>query len=173
MNETFYKIRKAFIVPLFFIMVLLFLLFVISAINGQRWEIIVAAVLFFASSLACMDLVKRKIVVSEQGLKIKNIFRSKEFGWLDITHLAVVVLKKKVYFLLTTTKGFYIFSNLFENHALLAGSLMDRLGEEKVEVEVKRYLEQPVERFSLIVMSWVAVAIITGVIILKVSEIYM
>ncbi|MEQ8162233.1 MAG: PH domain-containing protein, partial [Smithellaceae bacterium] len=99
------------------------MLFVISLINGQRWEIIVTAVLFLTSLLACVDLVKRKITVSDQGLKIKNVFRSKEFGWQDITHLAVVVLKKKVYFLLTTTKGFYIFSNLFENHALLAGSL--------------------------------------------------
>ncbi|MEN6331570.1 MAG: hypothetical protein ABFD57_06255 [Smithella sp.] len=172
MNETFYKIRKAFLIPLFFIMVLLFLLFVISLINGQRWEIIVAAVLFLASLFACMDLVKRKIVINDQGLKIKNIFRSKEFGWMEITHLAVVVLKKKVYFLLTTTKGFYIFSNLFENHALLVGSLMDRLDEEKVEVEVKRYLEQPLERLSLIVMSWVAVGIIIGVIVIKISEIY-
>ncbi|MEQ8163350.1 MAG: hypothetical protein ABRQ34_07495, partial [Smithellaceae bacterium] len=96
----------------------------------------------------------------------------KEFGWQDITHLAVVVLKKKVYFLLTTTKGFYIFSNLFENHALLAGSLVDRLDEERVEVEVVRYLEQPLERLSMIVMSWIAAGIIIGVIILKISEIY-
>ena len=109
-------------------------------------------------------------MLHDQGLKIKNIFRSKEFGWMEITHLAVVVLKKKVYFLLTTTKGFYIFSNLFENHASLVSSIMDRLDEEKVEVEVKKYLDHPLERLSLIVMSWVAVVIIIGVIILKISE---
>lgn len=172
MNETFYKIRKAFLIPLFVITVLLFLLFVISLINGQRWEIIVTAVLFLTSLLACVDLVKRKITVSDQGLKIKNVFRSKEFGWQEITHLAVVVLKKKVYFLLTTTKGFYIFSNLFENHALLAGSLVNRLDEERVDMEVVRYLEQPLERLSMIVMSWIAAGIIIGVIILKISEIY-
>lgn len=149
---------------------LLFLLFFISLINGQRWEIIAAAVLFLASLAVGMGMVKREIIVHDQGLKIKNFFRSKEFGWMEITHLAVVVLKKKVYFLLTTTKGFYIFSNLFENHALLVSSIMDRLDEEKVEVEVKKYLDHPLERLSLIVMSWVAVGIIIGVIILKISE---
>ncbi len=149
---------------------LLFLLFFVSLINGQRWEIIATAVLFLACLAVGMDMAKREIVVHDQGLKIKNIFRSKEFGWMEITHLAVVVLKKKVYFLLTTTKGFYIFSNLFENHALLVSSIMDRLDEEKVEVEVKKYLDHPLERLSLIVMSWVAVGIIIGVIILKISE---
>jgi hypothetical protein len=170
MNENVYKIRRAFLIPLSSIGVLLFLLFLISLSNHrQGWEIIVLAVLFFASLSAGVYLAKKEIVVNDQGLKIKNIFRCKEFEWTEITHLGVVVLKKKIYFLLTTTKGFYIFSNLLENHALLVRSLMDRLGEEKVEVEVNKYLDCPVERLAPIVMSWVAVGIIIGVIILKVS----
>jgi len=39
-------------------------------------------------------------------------------------------------------------------------------------MEVVRYLEQPLERLSMIVMSWIAAGIIIGVIILKISEIY-
>jgi len=171
MNENVYKIRKAFLIPLIAIVVLLFLLFLISLFNHrQDWKIIVLAILFFASLSVCVYLAKKEMVVNDQGLKIKNLFRSKVFGWTEITHLAVVVLKKKVYFLLTTTKGFYIFSNLFENHALLVRSLMDRLDEEKVEVEVKKYLDYPVERLALIVMSWVAVMIIIAAIILKVLK---
>jgi hypothetical protein len=170
MNKNVYKIRRAFLIPLFSIAVLLFLLFLISLINSQRWEVIVAAILFFTSLSAVVYLAKKEIVVNDQGLKIKNLFRCKEFGWTEITHLAVVVLKKKVYFLLTTTKGFYIFSNLLENHALLARSLVDRLDEEKVEVEVKKYLDYPLERLALIVMSWVAVVVIIAAIILKVLK---
>ena len=170
MNENIYKIRRAFLIPLFAIVVLLFLLFLVSLIIGQRWEILVVAVLFFTSLSAGVYLAKKEIVVNDQGLQIKNLFRCKELGWTEITHLAVVVLKKKVYFLLTTTKGFYIFSNLLENHALLGRSLMDRLDEEKVEVEVKKYLDYPVERLALIVMSWVAVVLIIAAIILKVLK---
>jgi len=38
-----------------------------------------------------------------------------------------------------------------------------------VEIEVKNYLDHPVERLSLIVMSWITVLIIIAVIILKFS----
>lgn len=169
MSENVYKIRRAFLVPLVAIVVLLFLLFWVSLFNGQCWEIIVIAILFFASGAAGVEMAKREIVVNDQGLKIKKAFRCKEFGWMEITHLAVVVLKKKAYFLLTTTRGFYILSNLLENHALLIRSLVDKLGEEKVEVEVINYLNKPLERLSLIVMSWIAVGIIIAVIISKLS----
>ncbi len=170
MDEKIYRIRRAFLVPLISIVVLLFSLLIVSLIkNSGKWEIIVVPVLFFISLVACVDMIKRKIIINDQGLKIKNVLRSKEFGWSEITHLAVVVLKKKIYFLLTTTKGFYIFSNLFENHSLLVRTLVEKLGEEKVEVEVETYLEHPVERLALIVMSWVAAVIIIGAIILKIS----
>ena len=169
MSENVYKIRRAFLIPLIAIVVLLFLLLLVSLFNSRNWETVVIAILFFAALAAYVEMAKKEIVVNDQGLEIKKVFRCKEFGWAEITHLAVVVLKKKVYFLLTTTKGFYIFSNLLENHALLIRSLMDKLGEEKVEVEVKNYLNHPLERLSLIVMSWVAVLIIIAVIISKVS----
>lgn len=169
MNENVYKIRSAFLIPIIAIVALLFLLFLISLLNSTIGEIIVLAILFFVSLAVGIEMAKREIVINDQGLKIKKAFRRKEFGWTEITHLGVVVLKKKVYFLLTTTKGFYIFSNLLENHALLIRSLMNRLGEEKVEVEVKNYLDHPLERLSMIVMSWFAVLVIIAVIILKVS----
>lgn len=171
MSENVYKIRRAFLIPLMAVVVLLFLLFLISLFNSQSWEIMVLAILFLSSLFAGVYMAKKEIVVDDQGLKIKKVFRSKKLGWAEITHLAVVVLKKKVYFLLTTTNGFYIFSNLFESHASLIRSLVDRLGEEKVEVEVKKYLDHPLERLALIVMSWVAVGVIIAAIILRVSEI--
>ncbi len=171
MIENVYKIRRAFLIPLIAIVVLLLLLFLLSLFSRQNWEIIVLAILFFASLFAGLDMVKKEIIINDQGLKINKLFRSKEFSWTEITHLGVVVLKKKVYFLLTTTKGFYIFSNLIENHVLLVRSLADRLGEEKVEVEVKNYLDHPLERLALIVMSWIAVGIIVATIFLRVYEI--
>lgn len=165
-----YKIRRAFLVPLIIIVVSLFSLTIVSFIkSSEKWEIIVVPVFFFASLAALINMIKKEIVINDHGLKIKNVFRVKEFGWSEITHLAVVILKKKIYFLLTTTNGFYILSNLFENHAQLVQSLVERIGEEKVEMEVKAYLDHPVERLAPIVMSWVAAGIIIGVIFLKIS----
>jgi DNA topoisomerase IA len=43
--------------------------------------------------------------------------------------------------------------------------------EDKVEEEVKTYLAHPVERLSMIVMSWIAVLVLVALIILKVAVI--
>jgi lysylphosphatidylglycerol synthetase-like protein (DUF2156 family) len=171
MAQNVFKIRRAFLVPFITIVVLLFLLFLLSLFRGQLWEKIVLAVSFASTLLVAIEATRRKIVLTDEGLEIKKFFRIKEFVWTEITHLAVVDLRNKVYFLLTTTKGFYFFSNLLENHALLIRSLVDKLDNERVETEVKNYLDHPVERRSLIVMCWFAVLISTAFIILKLGSV--
>ena len=168
MSATVYKIKRSFTIPLMAIVALLFILLVISLFGRQPWETAILALLFIISLAVGVESLRREIVLSDSGLILKKFFRRREFTWAEITNLATVAIKKKIYFLLTTTRGFYIFSNLLENHALLIRTLADKLGEEKVEAEVKNYLEHPVERISLIVMSWIAVLIIIAVIILKV-----
>ena len=153
--------------PFITIVVLLFLLFLISLFRGELWEKIILAVSFASTLLIAIEATRRKIVVTDEGLKIEKFFRTKEFVWTEITHLAIVNLSNKIYFLLTTTKGFYFFSNLLENHALLIRSLVDKLDDERVETEVKNYLDHPLERRSLLVMCWFAVLISTAFIILK------
>jgi len=135
------------------------------------WEKIVLAISFASTFLIAIEATRRKIVLSDEGLKIEKFFRTKEFVWTEITYLDLVHVNKKIYFLLTTTKGFYFFSNLLENHALLIRSLVDKLGDERVEPEVKNYLNHPAERLSLIVMCWIAVLISTVFIILKLASV--
>lgn len=169
MEQNIFKVRRAFLIPLTAIIVLLFLLLFISLFRGQMWERIVLACFFIGSLLIGIETARREIIVTEEGLQLKKFFRVKNFFWREITHLGIVELRHKAYFLLTTTKGFYFFSNILGNHSLLVRSLADKLGAEKVEIEVKNYLNHPVERLSLIVMSWIAVLIIIAVIILKFS----
>jgi len=169
MSESVYQIKRSFRIPLITIVVLLFVLFLLSLFKGGPWETIILAVLFLVALVVGIETAERKVIVDELGLKIKRFFRCKNLVWNDITHLGVVALNKKVYFLLTTTKGFYIFSNLLENHSAFIHSLVDRLGDDKVEVEIKNYLEHPVRRYGLIVMSWIAALLIVGVIVLKLS----
>jgi hypothetical protein len=165
--QNIYKIKRAFLIPFSILILLLFVLFVLSLITGQVWEKIILAVIFVSSLAIGVEAARREIIVDEEGLKLKKFFRMKNFTWTEITHLGVVVMKNKAYFLLTTTKGFYIFSNLLGNHTSLIRFLRDKLGQEKVEVEVTNYLEHPIERLSLIVMSWVSVILISIIILLK------
>jgi hypothetical protein len=171
MAQNIFKIKRAFLVPFITIVVLLFLLFLISLFRGQMWEKIVLAISFASTFFIAIEAIRRKIVLTDEGLKIEKFFRTKEFVWTEITYLDLVNLRKKIYFLLTTTKGFYFFSNLLENHALLIRCLVNKLGDERVETEVKNYLDHPVERRSLIVLCWLAVFISTAFIILKLASV--
>ena len=56
---------------------------------------------------------------------------------------------------------------MYENHPLLIRSIVDSLEPEKVEVEVRNYLERPLERHSLIIICWITAIIIAAFIILK------
>lgn len=168
MKTSAYKIRKAFVLPLAAIVLLLFILLAISLSGGQFWRSVILALFFVVSLVVCVETLRREIIVADHGITWKKFFRRRDFTWEEITHLAIVAIGKKVYFLITTTRGFYFFSNLMENHVLLIRALLEKLGEKKVEAEVKNYLDHPVERTSLIVMSWIAVLIIVALIVLSV-----
>ena len=162
-----YKIKKAFIVPFIIIVALLCVLLALSLFSGQAWESILLAVLFIVTLAIAIEVSEREIIVSENELVIKKFFRTKNFTWSEITHLGVVIMRSKAYFLLTTTKGFYIFSNLRQDHAGLIRRLVSKLDDDRVEVEIKTYLENPVERMSIFVMTWIALIVLIAIIVTK------
>ncbi|MFA5323152.1 MAG: hypothetical protein WC373_10820 [Smithella sp.] len=167
MDHNIFKIRRAFLMPFSAIVVLLGLLLLLSLSKGQPLEKIILAVFFAGTLLVGIEAAERKIILTPDGLKIKKFFRTKNIIWAKITHLGVFNLNKKAYFLLTTTRGFYFFSNMYENHALLIRYIVDKLDAEKVEVEVTNYLENPLEWRSVIVSCWLVVLIIIAFIIQK------
>lgn len=167
MTQTTFKVKKAFLIPFIIIVVLLFLLLLLSLFKGQTLEKFLLAVTFVVTLFIAVESTKRKVTIINGGIKIEKFFRVKEFTWAEITQLGVVILRKKVYFILTTIKGFYFFSNLLENHALLIRAIVDKLDNERVEIEIKNYLENPIEQHSLIVTCWFGVLISAAFIILK------
>ena len=146
---------------------LLFVLLALSLFSGQPWEKILLAVLSIITLAIVVEASEREFALSENGLRIRKFFRTKNFTWLEITHLGIVIMRNKAYFLLTTTKGFYLFSNLLQDHTLLIRNLADKLGDEKVEAEVRNYLDAPIERTSLIVLTWIALVMIVAIILTK------
>lgn len=166
MSET-YKIKKAFLIPFMIAVALLFVLMVLSLISGPAWERILLSVLFIVTLVVAVESREREFTVSDAGLSIRKFFRTKNFTWAEMTHLGVVVMRNKAYFLLTTTRGFYMFSNLLHDHSRLVRFVADKLGDEKVEPEIKNYLEHSIERKSLVVMIWIVVMILVAIIVTK------
>jgi len=167
MQENIFKIRRAFLIPLWAMVVLFFALFVQSFFIGQLWEIIVSAIFFAVLLAITIEASERAIIMTEDKLKIKKFFRQKEFDWEKVTNLGIVELGKKVYFLISAARGLYFFSNMTERHSELLGLLVKKIDEERVEPQVREYMERPVERLSLIVMSYVAALVIAAIIIMK------
>ncbi len=162
-----HKIKKAFLWPFTAAVVFLFVLLIVILAGGETWEKVVAAIIFLISLIVVVESWRRRIMISDDGLTVCKFFRAKKFTWPEITHLGILVVRNKAYFLLTTTRGFGMFSNLYENHPALLSFLAEKLGEEKTEVEIKDYLKNPVERLSLFVMAWVAAAVVVVVTVLK------
>ena len=162
-----YKIRKAFRYPFVTLTVLLFVLFLTGLARGECWEKILTGALFAAALVVAVESSEREFGISENGLRIRKFFRTRHFTWAEITHLGTVLLRNKAYFLLTTTKGFYIFSNLLQDHTLLLQALAEKLGEEKVEAEIKHYIENPRERKSFVVLTWVALIILVAILLTR------
>ncbi len=162
-----YKIRKAFRYPFVTLTVLLFVLFLTGLVRGENWEKILTGALFAVALIVAVESSEREFGISENGLRIRKFFRTKHFTWTEITHLGTVILRSKAYFLLTTTKGFYLFSNLLQDHTLLLGQLAEKLGEEKVETEIRNYIGAPKERTSLVVLTWVALILLIAVVLTR------
>ncbi|MFO7569164.1 MAG: PH domain-containing protein [Smithellaceae bacterium] len=165
-----YKIKKSFLIPFVAAVALLGVLSLVMMVMGETWEFVSILLIFFVALAICVEASRRQVVASEDGLQIRKFFRTKHLVWAEITHLGMMVVRNKAYFLLTTTRGFIVLSNLIEKHALLIRFLAGKLGEEKVEPDVNTYLEHPIERLSLLIMTWVAVAVIIAVIVAKLMK---
>jgi hypothetical protein len=68
---------------------------------------------------------------------------------------------------LTTTKGFHVLSNSYENFYGLLKSIVDHVEKERIEKEVLNLLESPVENRTNIFSAWAAAALFCVIIFFK------
>ncbi len=163
-----YKIRRGFITPLavdvFLMAVLLGLIYMHDNAPVER---IILTVVFVPLCLVFAELLMRQVDAGETGIKIKRFFRKKELLWGDITELGSLVLRNKVYLVLTTKKGFYVISNSYEEFTSLVQFMIDHLEKDKVEEGVSNLVLYPVRKLSDIVSAWIAAVILLIVVFAK------
>src|SRR3972149_5701005 len=132
MSQEIYKIRRAIIIPLgvavFFLFFLLFLSRLLKFLPGETS--VLGAVFLFAMYFF-LEVFSRQVSIGEDGVEIKKLLRKKELRWNQITNLGCVVMTKKVYALLTTTRGFYILSNNYEQFPDMLDHLSGRMDRER------------------------------------------
>jgi hypothetical protein len=168
MYQNVYRIRRSFLIPFFLDFILLFFLLLLSYfMGGSKLERILLTSIFIPVLYVLFESSSRMVQTGDQGIMIRKFMRKKEFRWEDITHIGALILRNRVYLLLTTVKGFYILSNAYEKFSTLVTDLTSHMDGEKVEEEVKKQMEHPAKNMSDIIMTWFTAMVLAGIIVIK------
>lgn len=168
-----YRIRKSFLIPLGLDTLLLLALLILSFLGkGSGIERAVLAVLFLVALFVLQEAVQRAIIVEDAAFRIKKFFKTKALAWTDLTHIGCLMLRSRVYILLTTKKGFYVISNAYDRFPQLIQDLIAHTPSEGIEVEesAKSQVTNPVRNVSDIIAVWFAAVVLAGIIGLKITS---
>lgn len=168
MSKNTYGIKKSFLVPLFVDIILLSgLISVFLSTGGSPVVVILLFVIFIPFLFVFIELVFRRISLEQEGIKMKTFFKNRELKWQDITNVDSMTLYKKVYLLLTTTKGFFALSNSYGNFTSLTENIAKYSGAQKVEENVRHTIEHPLTRICDVATAWFSAFIISGILLFK------
>ena len=169
MKANIYKTRMTFLLPIFLDLLFLPVLLVISLFDrGVSPETAVLSIIFVSTLCIFLVSARRRTTIEIEGIRVRKLFREKQLRWEDVTNVDVMTLHKKVYLLLTTTKGFHALGNSHEEFTSLVKDVVRYVDQEKIEESVRNVIEHPVKRTSDIVSAWVVFVILLGAIALKV-----
>lgn len=172
MSEGTYRIRRSFVIPLGIdVLLLLFLLILSLAYKGSGTERIVLTVFAGLSLLIFLEAMNRSVSVSEGGVVLKKLLKSRELLWSDITHVGCLKVRSRIYILLTTKKGFHIISNAYDSFSTLVGEIIRHLdgGKIEIEAEAREQIDNPTRNISDLMAVWVAAVVLLVIIYMKLT----
>jgi hypothetical protein len=164
-----FGIRKAFLIPLALVAALLaILLAVVLCAGGGVWDGIILAAILVSVSLVFWEAKSRRVSLSEGSIRLRKFGRTKEVAWKGVSHVGVLILRNKVYLLLTTVKGFFILSNAYERFPSLIHEVVTHADPQNVEEEVRNHMEAPQANWGIVFAAWFAVLVVAGIIFMKI-----
>jgi len=167
--EDVYRIKRSLAVALIVDTALLVALLGVSFFKGNSpVEKVILSVFLVPLLLVTLEANYRRVTVSEKGLSIKKFFLKREFLWGDVTDVGAVILRNRVYLVLTTTKGFHIISNAYDGFSALVRGIVSHVEAERVEERVRALVERPVTKVSDVVSAWAGAVVLLVVIYIRV-----
>jgi hypothetical protein len=168
MGQQRYAIRKVLLIPLAVDVALLLVLLLISLVQGgTAAERAVLAIMLVAAVLVVLEAGVRRVTVGDAGIRFRKLLRVKDVDWKGVTHVGVLVVRTKVYLLLTTVRGFFIFSNAYDHFPLLVEAIVSRVEAEKVEQDVRSQTEHAGAGWGNVVSASVAALVMAAIIFVK------
>lgn len=170
MTIQLFKIRRALLIPFGINVLLLLTLLGLSLFfKGSAVERIVLLLITLPTAVLFLEATNRSVTITEQGLRIRKFLRNKEVFWGDISHVGCLIIRRKVYLLITSTKGFHILSNAYDDYSALISRISENCGPEKTEEDVRALTGKPLNNLADLISMWFAVAAITVMVLLKLS----
>lgn len=168
MAERHYTIRRVFLIVIGLNAFLLLCLFLISLLQkGTSMEKFILLLFFLPALLLFGECLFRRVAVSEGGLAIRRLGRNKTLLWDEITRVGYLVLRKKVYLLLTTVKGFFVISNAYEGFPRLVEQIVAHVEPDRVEQEAREQTGRSLQGVAHVVTAGVAALLMIGMILMK------
>lgn len=171
MTTRIYTINRALVVPLALNAVLLLAVLVLSSVRpGTTAERVLLVAALVPMAVIAVESSLRKIAVGDEGLVVSKFFRQRSLAWTDVTHVGALAVRRKVYLVLTTTRGFYALSNAYGRFGDLARDVLARVDAERVEEGAREILEGAGENRSNLYAAWIAAALLLVVAAMKIAS---
>ncbi|HET6491328.1 MAG TPA: hypothetical protein VFG28_16340 [Syntrophales bacterium] len=171
MSTRIYTISRALVLPLALNALLLLAVFGLTFMRqGVAVERFILLAALIPMALIALESSLRKVLVSDSGLALNKFFKQRALNWSDITHVGALSVRKKVYLVLTTTKGFHVLSNAYGRFGELVREVMNHVEAERIEEGAREILEGSVENRSNIYAAWISAVLLIGVAAMKISS---
>lgn len=171
MTTRIYTINRALVLPLALNAVLLLAVLVLTAVRpGTTAERVLLVAALVPMAVIAVESALRKVTVGDTGLVLSKFFRQRSFAWTDITHVGALAVRRKVYLVLTTTKGFHVLSNAYGRFGDLVRDVLARVDAERVEEGAREILEAAGENRMNIYAAWITAVLLVVVAAMKIAS---
>lgn len=165
MVSSTYTIRKSFLIPLGFAVLLSFILLAIALfLQLPTAKIIILAAFLLPVCIIFAESCLRKVSVTGDAIEVNKLFRHKRLSYAELTDIDIIQVRKRVFVSLSTEHDFMILSNSYDQFGPLLKQLLDRVPETVVSDETRQIAENPPKKCSDVFSAWLAVAVLALII---------
>ncbi len=162
-----YVLRRAFVMPLGLVLLLMGALLVVSVQHGQPLAK-VAFLLVFAAPVTVLfvESLMRRLEIDADGVTAIRLLRRKRIEFANVTALEAVQVRSRVFLTLVAGEDeFLIISNGYADFPGLVHALVAALPETAVTEETRQLAAAPPVRYADVAMAWFAVVAMVYVLV--------
>ena len=162
-----FVIRRAFVVPLGLVLVLMVALMAVSIQHGQPLAKVLFLLVFAVPvTVVFVESAFRRLEVDAAGVTARRLLRSRRIDFAEVTALESVRVRSRVFLTLVAGDDEYlIISNGYANFPGLIRLLIAALPETVVTDEARQLAAAPPQRYADVAMVWFAVVAMVYVLV--------